>query len=536
MPGGRGPGPGGAPGGRGPGPGGAPGGRGPGGMPGGPGMGPGGIGGAQSDPFAPPTGVDANGNLKHKFIDPFFTAAFDTEQKTFYSISSRVDKNKVLGMLTWYAYSPSSTPIFNDKKSCKIPHLATRAVIDSSKGVLYIATANNATPTSGIMQHQLDLASAVGDVQVFDLKTLQENTEAKPLATIAVNKTIHGLELSNDGKFLFVATTTTTTTKTSSLLKIDTETNKIATTQTLKEPIWEMRKTADGSALLILNGPHGAEKTSTAKTVNTDTLADIKTFKFEGVANHIASAPNSKRERVAVTVAGSAPTNPPKVDLGGDEGTTEMQLGVGWRASNNGNTPGYIEYSPDGKLVFLSAFRAAGLDVFEVSDVDAISGWKKKASIRTAGGNAIGGHFFLSPDGTFLIDHHGVVIETAKIGGSNGEAVANAGRAGVAPDGSVVGDGVGRPPAAGPGPGPAPGPGQAGPGAGGQARPPAPGGGGAPGRPANRPPPPTGPAGAGPAPAPGPMPGGAAPPPGGAAPPPGGAAPPPAPGGAAPPP
>jgi hypothetical protein len=370
------------------------------------------------------------------------------------------------------------------------------------------------------MQQQFDLASALGDVQIFDLKTLKEaaNGEAKPLATIPINKTIRGLELSNDGKYLYVATTTTTKPITSTLLKIDTETRKTEKPLSLKEHIWEMRKTADGNSLLILFGPNGADKAakpvSTAKTVNPDDLKDIKEYKFEGVANHIVSAPNSKKDRVAATVTGSEPTNPPKVDLGGDDGTMEMQLGVGWRAANNGTTPGYVEYSPDGKMVFLSAFRAGGIDVFEVTDVDAISGWKKKASIRTAGNSVIGGHFFITPDGKYLIDHHGVVIETANVGGSNGEAEAVANASGAAPGAAGAGPqlpGIPGPGAAGPGPGGAGGgpparPRQPG-GPGGRPTAPAPPGGGPGG---GNPPPAAAPGGAG---APAPAPGGGAPPP-----------------------
>ena len=74
--------------------------------------------------------------------------------------------------------------------------------------------------------------------------------------------------------------------------------------------------------------------------------------------------------------------------------------------------------------------QAAGLDVYEVTDPNSPTGLKKKASIVTAGDQAVGGHFFVSPDGEYLVFHTGVVVATNDIGGSNGEAVAGAAGAG----------------------------------------------------------------------------------------------------------
>ena len=122
-----------------------------------------------------------------------------------------------------------------------------------------------------------------------------------------------------------------------------------------------------------------------------------------------------------------------------------------------------MEFSSDGKTLFVSGHPAAsgsyarqgqpaqpaGLDVYEVTDADAPNGVKKKASIRTAGGLQIGGHFLMSPDSDFLVFHTGVVVETANVGGNNGEG--------------TVGGGLGGPP---------------GPGAAGGAFPPQPGAGG----------------------------------------------------------
>jgi hypothetical protein len=465
---------------------------------------PGGPGGAVNDPNPPPFGANTDGKQKQK-LEAFFTAAF-MEQKAFFTIASRLEKGKLMGTLMWHDYQS-----FTERARFRLPHLATRAVIDPAQGLLYVATTSN-TPQPFVAQQQYDLASAVGDIQIFELNPIIEgttpaNAEIKPLATIPVGKTIRGLELSNDGKVLFVATATTTKPTASALLKIDTETRKaVGTPKALPEPVWEMRKSADGKSLLILDAaPHVAGKTAMIRVLNSETLTEDKVpTSIQAAANHIASAPSSEKGEVAITVAGSGPGIPSKLLMVSNSGPQDVQLGIGWKAAVNGSLPGYVEYSPDGKLLFVSAYKAMGLDVYEVSSDPSsqLTILKKKASIRTAGGQPVGGHFFISPDGLYLIDHHGIVIETANVGGSNGEAL-NAGGVPGAP---------GRPGGPGfPGGGPAVAPGgPGGPGA-------APGTPGTPGSP-SRPP--------GKLPGPGSPPGAVPPPP------PGGAVPPPPPGGA----
>jgi hypothetical protein len=401
------------------------------GMPGRPG-GPGGAGATDRNP--PPQGADTNGKQKHK-IDPFFTAAFDLEKKSFFTITSRSEKGKLLGTLARYDY-----PGFALQATFVIPHLATRAVIDPAKHLLYVTTTHTSATSSSqsLMQQQYDLASALGDIQIFDLEPLcdtkvQPTGELKPLATIPIGKTIRGFELSNDGKYLFVATTSSTKPITSTLLKIDTETHKSEKPLVLKEAIWEMRKSADGKSLLVLDGIQGATKSSVIHVYNPDTLSEESTVQVQGVGNHLASAPGSSKHQMAVTIAGTGgPTIPSKLMLTGDGGPQEVSLGIGWKAAVNASIPGYVEYSPNGKMLFISAFRAAGLDAYEVTDIESPTGLKKKASIRTAGGPTgfVGGHFFVSPDGAYLVDHHGIVLDTSDIGGSNGEAANVAGTPG----------------------------------------------------------------------------------------------------------
>ena len=60
--------------------------------------------------------------------------------------------------------------------------------------------------------------------------------------------------------------------------------------------------------------------------------------------------------------------------------------------------------------------------MYDVVDADSPTGLKKTASIRTASKEMVGGHFFVSPTGEYLVFQTGVVLETARIGGSNGES------------------------------------------------------------------------------------------------------------------
>ncbi len=431
--------PGGNPVGPGPGPGMQPG-FGPGGQPG---FGPG------NDPNAAPAGVNADGNSRI-VIPSFFTAAFDEQNNAFYTITFRQDKGRTLGLLRAYEY-----PTFAKQGSYKIPHLGTRAVVDSTKRLLYVATSNN--PTGTVAQQQFDLAVATGDVHVFDLNMLKsggvpDEGELKPVATITIGKPIRGLELSPDGSALFVATSSQLGGKVKSYLyKIDTGTRKQALSKENK-PIWEMRKSADGKNLLVLESPTGPGEGSTVRVVSQENLTPIegKSYSLQGVANHIAAAPGGQ---IAATLASTTPNGPTRAVLANEIGQTQdLDLGRRWRATRHAY---YIEYSPDGKLLFMSPHRAKGVDVYEVSDPASPTGLTKKASITTANNNSVGGHFFISPDGKFFVEHHGVVIDTSNFGGNNGEATGDA--TGFAPPGGGIGPNPGGMPPGGPFPGPMPG-------------------------------------------------------------------------------
>ena len=415
QPGGPGaPGPGGLPQPGGPGGPGFPGGPGGPGFPGGPGGGPGGPGrpgmdgpgGMQHqgpvDHNAPPFGVATDGTSNRTLGGGFYTAAFAPDLKGFCTITNGTDASKKLqGRLSWYEY-----PGFEKKGTAKLPHLATRAVIDSTRKRLYIATVSALTLSATVQGQQYDLASAIGDIQVFDLGPVLEETPApnldlKPLATILVGKNIRGLELSKDGTALFVVTEMSSGGKhSSSILKIDTEANKVATSKPLPEAAWVMRMSADGKSLIVLDEKgNSKDLQATIRLVNTDTLESQPAVQVgEGIGNHVALSPTSTKNQAAVTISGKlnnavigAETQKPKIMLTGNDGSFDVNLGSSWRAAVNSQVtaaPGYVEYTPDGKMMIVSAKGDKGMDFYEVVNPDDPKTVKKKASIRTTGGAA----------------------------------------------------------------------------------------------------------------------------------------------------
>jgi hypothetical protein len=94
---------------------------------------------------------------------------------------------------------------------------------------------------------------------------------------------------------------------------------------------------------------------------------------------------------------------------------------------NGGNRPaqnGYARFTPDGKklLVTSHGFGAGGaspgLDVFDVTDAHATTGYKKVATVRSAGGATgliVGGHFYIAPDGQRVVFQTGAVLATDKL-------------------------------------------------------------------------------------------------------------------------
>jgi len=362
--------------------------------------------------------VITDGTLKAK-IDPFYAAVFDLEKKEVLTVSFREEmanrQMKILGWLNRYSY-----PSFGDPQRYKIPHMGTRMALDSARGLLYIASVT--TPNKAVADQAIDRAAGVGHIEIFDLKpvragTIEDGAELRPIATLTqpTNRSVRGLELSADGKSLFVLTTTNVRPFKSQLIKYDTETRKSLLTKDLPEGGWDMTRSADGQSLLVVELP-GSNRSANVRVFDTAELKSIRSMPLEGVGNDLASAPSGY---IIGTVQGT--TGNKVVMLSEKQGwrPIELELGIGWKAANNG----YVEFTPDGKHLIVSSYRGKGLDVYEVTAGESANGLKKRASILTAGGKEVGGEIVVSPDGEFLMDHHGIVLETQKIGGSNGEPV-----------------------------------------------------------------------------------------------------------------
>src|SRR5204862_351270 len=132
---------------------------------------------------------------------------------------------------------------------------------DAKKGVLYLAAATNqASATLGqLWSDGYDRAHGYGDVQVFDLAPIRdgkvkEGDNLKPTATLAIGGDIRGLELSDDASALFVAFTKSQPgyKGKSHLKQYDTADRKMVKEVTLPKQAYDMRKTADGKKLVIV--------------------------------------------------------------------------------------------------------------------------------------------------------------------------------------------------------------------------------------------------------------------------------------------
>jgi len=407
-------------------------------------------GGGQFDPNQPPVGASTDGNLKAD-VGYFFAGVFDPDKKELFTFSAKANNNIVSTRLNRFDVAKN----FGVAGTFKVPHFVTRAVIDPAKSLLYVATVTRPSVAS-LGGQMYDQAAGVGDVQIFDLKPIREGKvkdqgDFKPLFTIGIGRTIRGLELSNDGKMLYVVSTYTSgKTHKSFLTAYDVETRKPAQPQKeLTEPAWNMCKSADGKHLLIIDQVESGKVSSMLRLYDATNLTEIKRINLQGSGLDAAAAAGGQFA-AAVVVNGNS-----KVVVAGESDaiTHDLEVGPGWKAAAK---PGYVEFSPDGKHLFVSGHPGAsgsyarpghqptpaGLDVYEVTDANSPSGVKKKASIRTANRLMVGGHFLVSPDGEYLVFHNGPVVETTKVGGNNGEGAA------------IGGGGFGFPGGGAPAPGP----------------------------------------------------------------------------------
>ncbi|VTR98323.1 hypothetical protein : [Gemmata massiliana] len=285
---------------------------------------PGGEGTGGGAPTAPPWTGD--GNLKHK-IDPFYTAAFDAEKNEVFTFDVRVitsgQSQLIKGWLRRYTY-----PDFKKVSTHRLPQLSSRAVIDSKGGLLYTATITN--PGATTKQSQYDNASASGDVAIYDLNALRdgkttdgkapdEKAELKPVATLTIHHTINAIELSEDGKSLYVLTTGPQTTgggakKVSEIVTYDTNTRKVTARKSLPELARDMTKAADGKSFIVMGDYSVKNKTSDILVFDIATMTPQPSTSFQGPVLDVAPATNGG---VLVTVAR---TDTPALPAGGPGG------------------------------------------------------------------------------------------------------------------------------------------------------------------------------------------------------------------------
>lgn len=390
-------------------------------------------------------------------VEPFYAIAFDAEKGEVYTVSMRVVSNtKAAGTLYRHSY-----PDFAPKGQWKIPHLGTRAAIDTVNGKLYLASVTTVTPLVAAQKN--DRAAAAGDVEVFDLAAVrsgkvEDRADLRPAATISVGAPVRGLDVTADGKTLTVLVARQTGLKQgkSTLRQYDTADRKVQREKDLTEPAWDMTRSADGKALLVIDFP-SATKNQMLTTFDPATLAPQGSSLPlpQGLVSDVAPGPDGK----LVAAAGTGGGQSGKLVLVDPSGPPQELATTASRPSQNG----YARFTPDGKKLLVASHGFGGfqpgLDVLEVSDAAAAGGYKRLATVRSAGGLYVGGHFYIAPDGARVVCQTGVVLATDKITEHVG------GPEPVMPGGGQPG-GFGQPGAVGDGgqPGAFPGGGRAGPG------------------------------------------------------------------------
>jgi hypothetical protein len=424
----------------------------------------------------PPAVTD--GNLKAQ-LTPFVAAAFDLNNNDFFTAELRaVGPNSFLGTLRRYSY-----PDLQSVSRFKLAHVPFRMVIDSKAGLLYAAIVSNGVT---IKPQEYDRPSASGRIAIYDLKAIRDgkgadgkplpdNSEIKPVATVEIGKRIQGIELSADGKKLYVLATTTSTPKKSAILVVDTEKRKLTEDKPkeLSVVAADMVSAGDNKHVYIIQDVT-RENASGVVLYDLTTLTEKKVTPFRiptGAAKvlDVAPLPGGDAFVSVLTVeqwpgAGGgigvpggppggggigAPGGPPGGGIGvpggqpgfpggGQPGgppvapkletaiqlyhlkgnvSAVLDLGTGKTSANHG----YIKFDPTGKTIFAASWKGFGLDVYTLTDRSSASGVKLTNSFATAGKVPFGGHFFLSPDGQFVLFQSGVVLETKNLGG----AVAN---------------------------------------------------------------------------------------------------------------
>ncbi len=386
----------------------------------------GGTPGMPTQPGFPPPARDVPGKLKAK-IPTFYTGAFDAEKKELFVVGLRMNGARQAGLIQRY-----SLPDFRLMGTLHIPSVATRAVIDAKKELLYVTTAPSTMTQQMLGREQFDRPVLMGDIAIYDLAQfrsgkIEEKSEFKPIATVQIGKSIRDILLTEDGKSLFVLTQTNLARGQvqSAVVAINTADRKAGKAKTLPDPVWTMILAPDGKNIGLVGVPTAANKTASLATLDAETLTLMPGGSTlpEGGAYDTAI---SRDGRIVVSVPKGNDKAMDLLTLDPSGGATQaLRPGLG-SVSNNG----YIEFTPDGKFLIASSQRPSGyvqgnqaprqwpgFDVYEVSDQAA--GEKKVASMKMAGSTQVGGTFLLSPDSEFIVFNTGAVLSMKELGGSS---------------------------------------------------------------------------------------------------------------------
>jgi predicted Zn finger-like uncharacterized protein len=405
--------------------------------PGGDGFPPGGDQGIPGN-LGPPPGALTSPPLASK-LTPFFAIAFDVENKEVYVVTHRWTGKKTEGLLYRYTY-----PDFRAKGSYNLPNLATKAVIDSKKGLLYLAAADLKSPVSSrnIALMHYDRAYATGDIHIIDLAPIrsgkvEDRSDIKPVGSVQVDASIRGLELAPDGKSLFVAVNRSSGRVTKGFLRqIDTTTRKQIREKMIPEQIVAMTLSPDGKDILALEFPVPVTKPVISLFVYDAESWTLRAVQLPAASTDVAATRDGK---YLAAVIGTGAPSAAKLQLLATDGALPGDVPtIGWKASNNS----YVAFSPDAKRLYVSSLGGpitpngptnAGLDVYDVENVADVKTYKKVSSIRESGGTSVGGYFHLSPDGEYIVFRTGAVLATAKLKENAGGLPGNLGNPGVVP-------------------------------------------------------------------------------------------------------
>lgn len=263
-----------------------------------------------------PANTDANQKAR---IEPFLAVAFDPDQKDLFTVEVRPAGRTTERVLHHYSY-----PTFQSIGAYKMASNGFRVAIDTKGGLLYVAAAKGITTFDA---QPTDRIGAVGNVEVYDLKAVREhkNPDGKPLedgkkvepvATITVNHRIHGLEVSEDGKSLYVLhslNSTGATGKKAALTLYDTATRKESKRYeqfTDGVAVRDMVKTADGkSNLIVTEAQSTKDKSTTVVVIDAANMSKLQTTKFREV-QVLDVAPMSDGGMVVSTVSASQAGRP----------------------------------------------------------------------------------------------------------------------------------------------------------------------------------------------------------------------------------